>query len=182
MMGTARLTTTTLLLVLLHAPGIPAARSNVLHMVAVRPKPERHSPALALAASPSPPRTAPLSDSLPATPSPFTPLTRATLAQDDLRTELSLAYNHPEVSTPHLDALTNKSMVFQNAYCQQPICSPSRNSFMSGLTPDHTQAWNFIQYFREARPDAVSFPEYLLRGTCCSVDVCAPVFERPVVA
>ena len=53
-------------------------------------------------------------------------------AQDDLRTELSLAYNHPEVSTPHLDALTKKSMVFQNAYCQQPICSPSRNSFMSG--------------------------------------------------
>jgi iduronate 2-sulfatase len=51
-------------------------------------------------------------------------------AQDDLRTELSLAYNHPEVSTPHLDALANKSMVFQNAYCQQPICSPSRNSFM----------------------------------------------------
>ena len=78
--------------------------------------------------------------------------------QDDLRTELSLAYNHPEVSTPHLDALANKSMVFQNAYCQQPICSPSRNSFMTGLTPDHTKAWNFIQYFREARPDAVSLP------------------------
>lgn len=82
----------------------------------------------------------------------------AVRAQDDLRTELSLAYKHPEVSTPHLDALANKSMVFQNAYCQQPICSPSRNSFMSGLTPDHTKAWNFIQYFREARPDAVSLP------------------------
>ena len=81
-----------------------------------------------------------------------------TRAQDDLRTELSLAYNHPEVSTPNLDALANKSMVFQNAYCQQPICSPSRNSFMTSLTPDHTKAWNFIQYFREARPDAVSFP------------------------
>jgi iduronate 2-sulfatase len=31
---------------------------------------------------------------------------------------------------------------------------------MSGLTPDHTQVWNFIQYFRQARPDAVSFPQY----------------------
>ena len=30
----------------------------------------------------------------------------------------------------------------------------------TGLVPDHTQAWNFIQYFREARPDAVSFPGY----------------------
>ena len=48
------------------------------------------------------------------------------LVADDLRTELSLAYNHPEVHTPHLDGLARKSMVFQNAYCQQPICSPSR--------------------------------------------------------
>ena len=32
--------------------------------------------------------------------------------------------------------------VFENAYCQQPICSPSRNSFMSGLTPNHTKAFN----------------------------------------
>ena len=31
---------------------------------------------------------------------------------------------------------------------------------MSGLTPDHTGAWNFIQYFREARPEAVSLPQY----------------------
>ena len=29
-----------------------------------------------------------------------------------------------------------------------------------GLTPDHTKAWNFIQFFREARPEAVSFPQY----------------------
>eukprot|EP01050_Picozoa_sp_SAG11_P017415 SAG11_NODE_2511_length_3268_cov_4.738403_2_plen_125_part_00 len=49
------------------------------------------------------------------------------MVADDLRTELSLAYNHPEVHTPNLDALTKKSMVFQHAYCQQPICSPSRN-------------------------------------------------------
>ena len=82
------------------------------------------------------------------------------MVADDLRTELSLAYNHPEVSTPNLDGLTKKSMVFQNAYCQQPICSPSRNSFMSGLSPMHTRAWNFIQYFRQARPNAVSFPQY----------------------
>jgi arylsulfatase A-like enzyme len=88
------------------------------------------------------------------------------MVADDLRTELSLAYAHPEVSTPHLDALTKKSMVFQNAYCQQPICSPSRNSFMSGLTPDHTRAWNFIQFFREARPSAVSFPEYFKNAGC----------------
>ena len=31
---------------------------------------------------------------------------------------------------------------------------------MTGLTPNHTKAYNFINYFREARPDAVSFPQY----------------------
>ena len=29
-----------------------------------------------------------------------------------------------------------------------------------GLTPDHTKAWNFIQFFREAHPQSVSFPQY----------------------
>lgn len=42
------------------------------------------------------------------------------MVADDLRTELSLAYNHPHVSTPNLDGLAAKSMVFQHAYCQQP--------------------------------------------------------------
>ena len=81
------------------------------------------------------------------------------IVADDLRTSLGL-YGHSEVHTPHLDSLAAKSLVFENAYCQQPICSPSRNSFMTGLTPNHTKAYNFINYFREARPAAVSLPEY----------------------
>ena len=91
-----------------------AGRKNVLHMVAVRaPHPAGTPPNW-------PPPTA------------LRTLTRPPLwAKDDLRTELSLAYNHPEVSTPNLDALTKKSMVFQNAYCTpadrpSPIPSHSR--------------------------------------------------------
>lgn len=75
------------------------------------------------------------------------------------RPELGL-YNSPNTITPNLDAIASKGTVFTNAYCQQPVCSPSRNSFMTSLRPDSTGAWNFINYFRQKHPDAVSFPEF----------------------
>eukprot|EP00729_Bicosta_minor_P002184 gene2184-5399_t len=81
------------------------------------------------------------------------------MVADDLRPELGL-YNSPNTITPNLDAIASKGTVFTNAYCQQPVCSPSRNSFMTSLRPDSTGAWNFINYFRQKHPDAVSFPEF----------------------
>ena len=78
---------------------------------------------------------------------------------DDLRTDLGF-YGAADVQTPHLDALAARSLVFENAYCQQPICGPSRNSFMTGLTPQHTRVYNFVQSFRDYVPDAVSLPQF----------------------
>ena len=40
-------------------------------------------------------------------------------------------------------------LVLQRAYCQQAICGPTRNSFLSGRRPQRTQSWNFIDHFRE---------------------------------
>lgn len=45
---------------------------------------------------------------------------------------------HPQASTPHLDRLARRGVVFTNAHCQAPICKPSRASFMSGLRPSTT--------------------------------------------
>ena len=36
------------------------------------------------------------------------------------------AYGHPVVRTPHLDALAAQGVVFENAYCNFPLCAPSR--------------------------------------------------------
>lgn len=42
---------------------------------------------------------------------------------------------HPQASTPNMDRLAQRGVLFTNAHCQAPICRPSRTSFMSGLRP-----------------------------------------------
>ena len=45
---------------------------------------------------------------------------------------------HPQASTPHLDLLAKRGVLFTNAHCQAPIYRPSRTSFLSGLPPSTT--------------------------------------------
>lgn len=70
------------------------------------------------------------------------------LIADDLRPQLNETYGHPWMVTPNLDALARESVVFDAAFTNFAICSPSRNSFMSGRMPDATRTWNFIDDFR----------------------------------
>jgi arylsulfatase A-like enzyme len=58
------------------------------------------------------------------------------LVSDDLRPELG-AYGS-QVKTPNMDRLAADGLVFARAYCQQAVCGPSRNSFMTGRRPHRT--------------------------------------------
>jgi choline-sulfatase len=49
---------------------------------------------------------------------------------------------HPIVQTPCLDRLARQGVAFDNAYCNSPLCSPSRQSFMSGLYPHRIGLWD----------------------------------------
>jgi choline-sulfatase len=42
------------------------------------------------------------------------------------------ACGHPTVRTPHLDALAARGTVFENCYCNNPLCTPSRQSMITG--------------------------------------------------
>jgi len=53
---------------------------------------------------------------------------------DDLCTALS-GYGHPQCKTPNLDKLAATGTTFTRAYCQFPLCGPSRASIMSGMYP-----------------------------------------------
>ena len=53
---------------------------------------------------------------------------------DDLNSALS-GYGHPQCKTPNLDRLAKRGTSFTRAYCQYPLCGPSRASLMSGRYP-----------------------------------------------
>ena len=49
---------------------------------------------------------------------------------------------HPVVRTPHLDRLSEQCYTFDNAYCNYPICTPSRLSMLTGRYPHQIDAWD----------------------------------------
>ena len=51
---------------------------------------------------------------------------------DQLAPQWTGAYGHPIVKTPHMDALAARGTRFDAAYCNSPLCAPSRASFMAG--------------------------------------------------
>ena len=81
------------------------------------------------------------------------------IVSDDARPEMP-SFGQDYVKAPNLAALSARGLTFMNAYCQQSICSPSRNSFMSGKRPQNTRVWNFINDFRQELPFHVTFPQF----------------------
>ena len=57
---------------------------------------------------------------------------------DDLNDWLGCYEGHPQVKTPHIDALASRGVKFSNAHCQAPICNPSRVSMLLGQLPSTT--------------------------------------------
>ncbi|MBT6149980.1 MAG: sulfatase [Gemmatimonadetes bacterium] len=59
------------------------------------------------------------------------------IAVDDLRPEIG-CFGKAKLHTPNLDRLASWGVQFDRAYCQVPICMPSRASLLSGVRPDDT--------------------------------------------
>ena len=72
----------------------------------------------------------------------------------------SSTYGHPLVRTPNMDRLADRAATFNSAYCNSPLCVPSRLSFMTGRYASRVRAWD------NATPlasDIITWP-YLLRS------------------
>ena len=80
------------------------------------------------------------------------------IAVDDLRPELA-CYGNPIIKSPNIDRIASAGVVFNRAYCQQAVCSPSRSSLLTGTRPDTTKVWDLKTHFRKALPDVVTLPQ-----------------------
>ncbi len=96
---------------------------------------------------------------------------------DDLNRHVSTsAYEH--IKTPVLDHLAAEGMTFNRAYCQYPVCGPSRASFLSGLYPESTGVIDNKADIRQTRPGTASLPQVFKENGYWTAHV-GKVFHTP---
>ena len=61
------------------------------------------------------------------------------ICTDQQRHDTLNCYGNPFVKSPNIDALAKSGLLFENAYCQVPVCTPSRASFLTGRYPRTTR-------------------------------------------
>ena len=82
------------------------------------------------------------------------------VVSDDLTACLG-CYGNSVCRTPNLDRLASEGVRFDQAYCQYPVCGPSRASFMSGLYPNRTKLLRnakTIGSYRVLNPELANHP------------------------
>ena len=80
------------------------------------------------------------------------------IVSDDLNRHLSIA-GYDQVSTPALSRLAQAGMRFNRAYCQYPVCGPSRASFLTGVYPESTGVLDNKTDIRGVNPGLKSLPQ-----------------------
>ncbi len=59
---------------------------------------------------------------------------------------------HPLVKTPNLDRIARQGVIFENAYCGSPVCTPGRACMMTGLYPHETSSYCNSTVWDGSRP------------------------------
>lgn len=78
---------------------------------------------------------------------------------DDLRAEVG-AFGSARAQTPNIDKFAARSVKFDRAYCQYPLCNPSRASILTGRYPKTLELYGNRDWFNGWYPELVSLPKY----------------------
>ncbi|MDB6023807.1 MAG: Choline-sulfatase [Verrucomicrobiales bacterium] len=87
------------------------------------------------------------------------PMNVLLIVADDLNTQLG-CYGNATVKSPNIDRLASMGVRFDRAYCNYPLCNPSRTSFLSGRYPETTQVFGNNTAPRTSLGNIEFMPEY----------------------
>jgi choline-sulfatase len=85
---------------------------------------------------------------------------------DQMAAQALPIYGHPLVQTPHLSRLAENGIVLDNAYCNSPLCAPSRFSMLTGQLPSRIGAYDNAAYFPAEVPTIAHYLRNLGYHTC----------------
>lgn len=87
---------------------------------------------------------------------------------DQLPPHFLAAYGHLTVKTPHIDALAREGLRFDAAYCNSPLCAPSRFAFMTGQHISRLGAYDNASELKASVPTFAHYLNALGYRTCLS--------------
>jgi arylsulfatase A-like enzyme len=83
---------------------------------------------------------------------------------DDMNDWVAGFGGHPQTITPNIARIEKRGMMFQRAYCNAPMCNPSRASLLTSLRPGTSGVYWNDDTWRDGAPNAVTLPEYFMKN------------------